>query len=818
MKKGDTLKIEGMTCAACARAVERSVRKLPGVLSADVNLATEKLKVEYEDSLTLEDIKKAVYDAGYSVQEETGFREVLIPIAGMTCGACARAVEKAIGKLDGVKESAVNFASERAKVVYDPAKVRLSQIKEAVARAGYKALETESKDQVDEESRRRQKEVKTLWIKFIVAVAFSAPLLYIAMGHMLGLPLPMMMDPMHDPLNFALIQLALTLPVLIAGYRFYTVGFRAAFKGSPNMDSLIAMGTGAAFLYGIYAIYRILQGDVDYANHLYFETAAMIVTLILLGKSLEAVSKGKTSEAIKKLMGLAPKTATVLQDGKELVIPIEEVEVGDLIVVKPGEKIPVDGEVIEGLTSVDESMLTGESIPVEKKAGDKVTGASLNKTGSIVFRATKVGSDTALAQIIKLVEEAQGSKAPIAKLADIISGYFVPIVFAIAVLSALAWLLSGESPVFSLTIFISVLVIACPCALGLATPTAIMVGTGKGAEHGILIKGGEALETAHRVKTVVLDKTGTITEGRPVVTDLLVYDGLEEDDLLQLAASAEKSSEHPLGEAIVRSAEERGVKLKKGQGFLAIPGHGIEVKIEGKEVLLGNKKLMADRKVELGKAEEDFERLAGEGKTPMYVAIDKKIAGIVAVADVVKENSRRAIEKLHDMGLEVVMITGDNRRTAESIARQVGIDRVLAEVLPQDKANEVKKLQDEGKKVAMVGDGINDAPALAQADIGIAIGSGTDVAMESADIVLMRSDLLDVPTAIQLSKSTIRNIKQNLFWAFGYNTAGIPIAAGLLHLFGGPLLNPMFAAAAMAFSSVSVLLNALRLRRFKPVH
>jgi Cu+-exporting ATPase len=636
-------------------------------------------------------------------------------------------------------------------------------------------------------------------------------------GYLIGFELPKFIDPMIYPRTFAIAQLVLVLPVMITGHKFFTVGFKALVKRSPNMDSLIAIGTSAAFLYGIFAIVQIFAGNVDYAYDLYFEAAGVILTLITLGKYLEAVTKGKTSEAIKKLMGLAPKTAIILKDGKELEIPIEEVEVGDIIIVKPGEKMPVDGEVVEGLTSVDESMLTGESMPVEKNVGDKIIGASINKNGTIKYKATRVGKDTALAQIIKLVEDAQGSKAPIAKMADIISGIFVPVVIGISVLSAVSWYWIGsETGVFALTIFISVLVIACPCALGLATPTAIMVGTGKGAEYGVLIKSGVALETAHKVKTVVFDKTGTITEGKPKVTDVVVTNGITEDELLQLAASAEKGSEHPLGEAIVKGAEEKNLEFKKLDFFKAIPGHGIEVKIDGKTMLLGNRKLMVESNISLESLEETSHRLAGEGKTPMYVAIEGQMAGIVAVADTVKENSKKAIEKLHKMGIEVAMITGDNKRTAEAIAKQVGIDRILAEVLPQDKANEVKKLQAEGKKVAMVGDGINDAPALAQADIGIAIGSGTDVAMESADIVLMRSDLMDVPTAIQLSKKTIANIKQNLFWAFGYNTLGIPVAMGILYIFGGPLLNPIIAAAAMSFSSVSVLLNALRLKGFKP--
>lgn len=740
---------------------------------------------------------------------------IILKIEGMTCAACAKAVERTAGKLDGVSEANVNFATEKLNIVFEPSKVRTSDIKNAVARAGYRALDDEVPADLDKE--KKDKEMKLLWKKFIISLIFTLPLLVISMGHMLGYKLPELLDPMTNPMNFGMSQLMLVIPVMAAGNKFFKVGFKSLARRSPNMDSLIAIGTSAAFLYGIFAVYQISVGNIDYAYDLYFESAAVIITLITLGKYLEAVTKGKTSEAIKKLMGIAPKTATIVRDGREVEIPIDEVEVGDIVVVKPGEKMPVDGEVTEGITSVDESMLTGESIPVEKSIGDRIIGASINKNGSIKYRATRVGKDTALSQIIKLVEDAQGSKAPIARLADIISGYFVPVVIGLAVISSAAWYLYGETPIFALTIFISVLVIACPCALGLATPTAIMVGTGKGAEYGVLIKSGAALETAHKVQTIVFDKTGTITEGKPKVTDIVTIEGADKEILLQLAASAEKGSEHPLGEAIVKAAEDRGVELKKVSLFKAIPGHGIEVDIDGSKVLLGNKKLMIEKNIPLLNLEEISEGLAAEGKTPMYIAVEKEIMGIIAVADTVKENSRKAIEKLHKMGIEVAMITGDNRKTAEAIARQVGIDRVLAEVLPQDKANEVKKLQSEGKNVAMVGDGINDAPALAQADVGIAIGSGTDVAMESADIVLMRSDLMDVPAAVQLSKKTIRNIKENLFWAFGYNTLGIPVAMGVLYIFEGPLLNPIIAAAAMSFSSVSVLLNALRLKGFKPV-
>jgi Cu+-exporting ATPase len=818
--KTENFKIIGMTCAACAKTIERVVKKLDGASEVNVNVATEKMAVQFdEQKINTEIIKAAVSKAGYEALEELENKEISVPISGMTCASCAKSVEKAVGKLEGVESVNVNFATEKALIKYNPKSVRLSEIKQAISKAGYKALEIENKNTIDEDKLRKQKEIRTLWIKFIVSAIFSIPLLYIAMGPMLSwwnFPIPGWLEPMKYPLTYALAEILLVIPVLIAGNKFYSVGYKALWRRSPNMDSLIAIGTTAAVIYSFYSTWRISVGDFMYVEDLYFETAGVIITLILLGKSLEAVSKGKTSEAIKKLMGLTPKTATVIQDNREIEIPIEEVEVGDIILVKPGEKIPVDGEVVEGLTAIDESMLTGESMPVEKKAGDKVFGASINKNGSIKFKATKIGGDTALAQIIKLVEDAQGSKAPIAQMADIVSGYFVPIVFVIAVATAIIWLLAGKDAVFALKTFIAVLVIACPCALGLATPTAIMVGTGKGAEYGVLIKGGEALETTHKINTIVFDKTGTLTEGRPEVTDIITTAVIDEKSLLQLAASAEKGSEHPLGEAIVRGAEKQGLDIKKLDSFIAIPGHGIEVVIDGKQMLLGNRRLMLDRKISLTELEEQSDKLASEGKTPMYITIDNNLAGIIAVADIVKESSAKAIAKLHKMGIEVAMITGDNRRTAEAIAKQVGIDRVLAEVLPQDKANEVKKLQQEGKKVAMVGDGINDAPALAQADIGIAIGSGTDVAMESADIVLMRSDLMDVPTAIQLSKSTIRNIKQNLFWAFGYNVAGIPIAAGVLYAFGGPLLNPVFAAAAMSLSSVSVLTNALRLKRFKP--
>ncbi|MFW7431997.1 heavy metal translocating P-type ATPase [Vagococcus carniphilus] len=817
MSEQKVYSIEGMTCASCAQTVEKVTSKLPGMTEASVNLATEKLSVSYDDSLlNEEDIFKAVDQAGYQVV--TQGNHIQYDIEGMTCASCSQTIEKVVNKLEGVKEAAVNLATEKMTVDFNSSVVSSEDIMNAVKNAGYSASESLSQEaQADLDKEKKEKQIKDLWRRFWISGIFALPLLYIAMGEMVGLPIPGLVDPMVYPERFALLQVVLVTPTLIVGRSFFTVGFKALFKGHPNMDSLVALGTSAAVAYSAYGTIMVLLGDAHFAMNLYYETAGVILTLITLGKYFEAVSKGKTSEAIKKLMGLAPKTAMVVRDGVEVEIQVEDVQLGDIIVVKPGEKIPVDGVLVSGNSAVDESMITGESIPVEKKAGDTVIGASINKNGSFKFEATKVGKDTTLSQIIKLVEDAQGSKAPIAQMADKVSGVFVPIVIVLAVLSGFVWFFLGqESWVFALTITISVLVIACPCALGLATPTAIMVGTGKGAENGVLIKGGDALETTHKIQTIVFDKTGTITEGKPVVTDVVTTNFIDKTKLLQLAASAERGSEHPLGEAITQEGDRLGLAVQEVTSFEAIPGHGIEVVIEGETLILGNKKLMVERKIDLSSIEAESDRLASEGKTPMYVANKEHLLGIIAVADTIKESSIAAIEKLHRMGIEVAMITGDNKRTAEAIAKQVGIDRVLSEVLPEDKANEVKKLQQEGKKVAMVGDGINDAPALAQADIGIAIGSGTDVAMESADIVLMRSDLMDVPTAIELSHATIKNIKENLFWAFAYNTLGIPVAMGVLYAFGGPLLSPIIAGAAMSFSSVSVLLNALRLKRFKP--
>lgn len=737
-----------------------------------------------------------------------------LKIEGMTCAACARTVERVTSKLEGVTNSNVNLATEKLTISFEEDKVNINDIKEAVAKAGYKA--SENIVSIDRDKERKEREIKALWNRFLISAIFAVPLLIIAMVPMIfnsiGIMFPSVIDPMVHPKVYGVLELVMVIPIIIEGRKFFQVGFKTLIKGNPNMDSLIAIGSSAAFLYSLFGLYRIFNGSKE--AQLYFESAGMILTLITLGKYMEAVSKGKTSESIKKLIGLTPKTAIVVKDNIEKEISMDEVKPGDIVIVKPGTKIPVDGIIVEGTTSIDESMLTGESIPVFKTKGDEVIGASINKNGIIKYKVTKVGRDTVLAQIVRLVEEAQGSKAPIAKLADIVSGYFVPVVIVLAVISALAWYLSGKDITFTLTIFISVLVIACPCALGLATPTAIMVGTGKGAEYGVLIKSGTALENTHKIKTIVFDKTGTITEGKPKVTDIKATQG-EENYLLTVAASVEKNSEHPLGEAIVREAQIRNLELLKTDKFKAVPGHGIEAYINDKKVLLGNKKLMNDNNVDINSVIKTAEALANQGKTPMYITLDGEAKGIIAVADTVKESSEKAIKKLHEKGIEVAMITGDNKKSADAIAKKVGIDRVLAEVLPQDKAAEVKKLQDEGKKVAMVGDGINDAPALAQADIGMAIGSGTDIAMESADIVLMKSDLMDVAVAIELSQKTIKNIKENLFWAFGYNVIGIPVAMGVLYLFGGPLLNPMIAAGAMSLSSVSVLTNALRLKKLK---
>ncbi len=748
-------------------------------------------------------------------------------VTGMTCSACSAHVEKAVGKLEGVEGVSVNLLGNNMLVDYDEARLSPAQVVQAVQDAGYgayvpaasggKAAPAPAADPMAEELRHMKH-------RLIASFVFLIPLFYLAMGHMMGWPLPAFFHDHANVFSVAFLQFLLVLPIMYVNDKYYKVGFKTLWKRAPNMDSLIALGSAAAVIYGVVALFQISyglgHGDMErvnrYSMDLYFESAGMILALITLGKYLETRSKGKTSQAITRLMDLAPKTAMVLRGGVEVELPVEDVVVGDLIVVRPGGRIPVDGEVTEGHSSVDESALTGESLPVEKSPGDKVAAASINKSGSFTFKALRVGEDTTLAQMIRLVDEASSSKAPIAKLADKVAGVFVPVVIGIALLTAAVWLLLGQGVERALTAGVAVLVISCPCALGLATPVAIMVGTGKGAENGILIKSAEALETLHTVQTVVLDKTGTLTRGKPVVTGCYPAQGVTEEELLCVAASLEKPSEHPLADAIVGEADARGIPLAPVERFQAVPGRGILGKLHGQALLAGNLAMMREAGVDLAGFDAQADALAGDGKTPLYFADGKRMLGLVAVADTAKPTSRAAVEGFKAMGIQVVMLTGDNRRTAEAVGRELGVDQVVAEVLPQDKEKNVAALQAEGKRVAMIGDGINDAPALARADVGVAIGAGTDVAIESADVVLMKSDLLDAVTAVRLSKAVIRNIRQNLFWAFFYNVIGIPLAAGVLYPAFQLQLSPMFAAAAMSLSSVCVVSNALRLRFFKP--
>ena len=738
-------------------------------------------------------------------------------LSGMTCAACAMTVEMAVKDLETVEDVSVNLATERLSLL-PKAGFDSQQVLDAVAEAGYHAEEKGKNrpSDVSEEAAMKAQELQKKKQQLLILLVTTLPLLYISMGSMVGLPLPSFLDHMVHPLVFVLSQLLLTLPAVWIGRGFYQRGFRNLIKRHPNMDSLIAVGTSAAFFYSLYSVSQVFLGHHPFVHQLYFESVAVIIALVLLGKYLESSAKGRTSQAIQSLLELVPSQATVIRYGEAVTIDTEDIRVGDIVRIKPGERMPVDGLVTEGQTFVDESMMTGESVPIEKKVGDTITSATINQNGSIDYQATRVGSDTTLAQIVRLVEEAQGSKAPIAALADKISLYFVPIVLGLATLSALGWyFLAGESLSFSLSIFVAVLVIACPCALGLATPTAIMVGTGKGAENGILIKSGQALEAAYQLDTIVLDKTGTITVGKPSLTDLVPLGAFNRSDLLQLIASAEQHSEHPLAQAILEAAEEEGLDLLPVSHFEAMVGRGLSAQVEGKQLLVGNESLMKEKNIDSSVFQEQLLELSQEGKTAMFVAVDGWLAGILAVADEMKSSSLSAVQKLQSMGLEVIMLTGDREETATAIAQKAGIQKVIAGVLPDGKATAIKNLQEAGKRLAMVGDGINDAPALVQAAVGIAIGSGADVAIESADVVLMHSDLQDVVKAIKLSQATIRNIKENLFWAFAYNTLGIPIAMGLLHLFGGPLLNPMLAGLAMSLSSVSVVANALRLGSFK---
>lgn len=744
-------------------------------------------------------------------------------VMGMTCSACSAHVEKSVKNLSGINEVNVNLLQNMMVVDFDDSKVHVDDIIKAVVDGGYNAV-VKDKSKPKVETKEVTNEIDNMKFRLIVSFAFLIPLMYVSMGHMIGLPLPSFFHGTENAVTFAFTQLLLTIPVVYVNRKYYIVGFKTLFRGSPNMDSLIAIGSSASIIYGIFAIYNIGYGlghnNIDTVNHytmdLYFESAAMILTLITYGKYLEAKSKGKTSDAIKKLIDLAPKQATIIRNNKEITVDIEEVIVGDIVIVKPGQSIPVDGIIIEGNSFVDESALTGESIPVKKSVNDKVIGATINKSGYFKFKALKVGDDTTLSQIVQLVEEASSSKAPIAKLADKVSGIFVPVVITIAVIAFVVWMLLGYPFNFALSIGIAVLVISCPCALGLATPTAIMVGTGKGAENGILIKSAESLEVAHTINTVVLDKTGTITEGKPKVTDILLFDRLSEKEFLGIAASVEKQSEHPLADAIVEKAIQESINLVEIKNFEAILGQGIIGEFENKKIVAGNLKMMDNYNIDVSKCTQVSSELAEKGKTPLHFAIDNKLVGIIAVADVIKQTSKQAIDEFKNMGIDVVMLTGDNKKTAEAIRKQLGITKAIAEVMPQDKEKEIRNIQYQSKKVAMIGDGINDAPALARADVGIAIGAGTDIAIESADIVLIKSDLLDAVTAIQLSKAVIKNIKENLFWAFFYNSIGIPLAAGVFYSVLNWRLNPMFAAAAMSLSSVCVVTNALRLKSFKP--
>jgi Cu+-exporting ATPase len=804
-----SIEIIGMHCASCAVAIEDSLNKLEGVSKAAVNFATEKAYVEYDPAkVRPQDLEQAIKAAGYGVLKEEA-QTLNLTVIGMDNPHCVGTVEAALKRVDGIISSQL-AVNEKARIVFDPAVTSKEVIKKAIKDAGYTPVEETT---VDREKEARQREIRSLRIRFFIALVFAIPLVYFAMGHHVGLPIPSMSAG-----HMALLQFLLTTPIVIAGYQFYTVGVRSVIRNrSASMDTLIALGTGTAYLYSFAVSILIWTGNANYGmNDLYYEVGGLLIVFILLGRMLEALAKGRTSESIRKLLELQPKTALVVRDGKEQEIPVEEVIEGDLVIVKPGGRVPVDGRVIEGSSSVDQSLLTGESVPVEKNVGDEVIGGTMNQSGWLKFKATRVGADTALAQIVRLVEEAQGSKAPVQRLADRVSAYFVPSVLAIGVIAFLAWYLSGSSLLFALTAFIAVIIIACPCALGLATPTAVIVGTGKGAENGILIRDAATLERACQIDAIVFDKTGTLTRGKPAVTDVIPLSNPQtSEEILKLAAAAEKRSEHHLSEAIVSKASDNKIAIPEIESFTAIPGKGIEARYNNATVLVGNRKLFADKGIDVNTVEERIAQLEVEGKTVVLVGQDGKIIGLIAIADTAKDYAIETVAWLKRQGKQVIMLTGDNRRAAESIARSLGIDRVLAEVLPQDKANEIKRLQDEGNRVAMVGDGVNDAPALVQADVGIAIGSGTDIAIESGGVVLVKDDLRDVARTLELSCYTMRKIKQNLFWAFFYNTVGIPIAAGVLYPFFGFLLNPIIAGAAMAFSSVSVVSNSLLMRRYK---
>lgn len=821
-------RVGNVTCQSCVALIEKILKSTEGIKDAKVNLATEELFVNFDESIIEEDeVKNKIVPLGYTLDEIRDVKTVVFSIKGLHCQSCVGTVEKIVSGMKGVESIVVNLATEKATITYDSTLVKLSEVFHLIAKFGYTG-ERITEEVIDRRAEEKRLELKREFNEFLVAIIFGAIIFYISMGSMLGLPIPHMIHYDNNPLLFALIQLILSIPVVYVGRDFYISGLKKLTSRTPSMDSLIALGTGAAFAYSLYGTFKIYEGDTHFVHNLYYESGVIIIALISLGKYLENVSKGKTSEAIKKLMSLQSKRANLFRDGKVVTVDIEEVEVGDTLLIKPGESIPTDGIVVDGISSVDEAMLTGESIPVKKIEGSKVYGATINGTGSLKMEVTETGENTTLSRIIRLVENAQGSKAPIARMADIISSYFVPAVIAIAVVSSLTWYIIGTMglvslnatpSVFALTILISVLVIACPCSLGLATPTAIMVGTGRGAELGILIKSGEALEKTCKVDTVVFDKTGTITMGRPTVTDI-VSNRLEDDVLLKVVGSLEQNSEHPLADAVIREVNLRKLDMFSVRSFNSVTGEGVTGTLEDTpvgdvEVIVGNKKIMDRYKIDIDIHLEEGAKLFDEGKTVIYVAAKDTYIGMIAIADKVRESSKAVIEELKNIGIDVIMLTGDNERTARAIAKEVGVTKVIAEVSPEQKYSQIKKLQISGKRVAMVGDGINDSPALTQADIGIAVGGGADIALESADIVLMSKNIKDVPKAIELSRATMKNIKQNLFWAFIYNGLGIPVAAGILYPFTGHLLNPMIAGAAMAMSSVSVVSNALRLKWFK---
>lgn len=821
-------RVGNVTCQSCVALIEKILKSTEGVKDAKVNLATEELFVNFDESIIKEDeVKNKIVPLGYTLDEIRDVKTVIFSIKGLHCQSCVGTVEKIVSGMKGVESIVVNLATEKATITYDSTLVKLSEVFHLIAKFGYTG-ERITEEVIDRRAEEKRLELKREFNEFLVAIIFGVIIFYISMGSMLGLPIPHMIHYDNNPLLFALIQLILSIPVVYVGRDFYISGLKKLTSRTPSMDSLIALGTGAAFAYSLYGTFKIYEGDTHFVHNLYYESGVIIIALISLGKYLENVSKGKTSEAIKKLMSLQSKRANLFRDGKVVTVDIEEVEVGDTLLIKPGESIPTDGIVVDGISSVDEAMLTGESIPVKKIEGSKVYGATINGTGSLKMEVTETGENTTLSRIIRLVENAQGSKAPIARMADIISSYFVPAVITIAVVSSLTWYIIGTMglvslnatpSVFALTILISVLVIACPCSLGLATPTAIMVGTGRGAELGILIKSGEALEKTCKVDTVVFDKTGTITMGRPTVTDI-VSNRLEDDVLLKVVGSLEQNSEHPLADAVIREVNLRKLDMFSVRSFNSVTGEGVTGTLEDTpvgdvEVIVGNKKIMDRYKIDIDIHLEEGAKLFDEGKTVIYVAAKDTYIGMIAIADKVRESSKAVIEELKNIGIDVIMLTGDNERTARAIAKEVGVTKVIAEVSPEQKYSQIKKLQISGKRVAMVGDGINDSPALTQADIGIAVGGGADIALESADIVLMSKNIKDVPKAIELSRATMKNIKQNLFWAFIYNGLGIPVAAGILYPFTGHLLNPMIAGAAMAMSSVSVVSNALRLKWFK---